>query len=403
MFSSVPNKDTFHKPCTCQPLILIFVTGNNLLYGKDKTEMESLQNNDSIFDSFTDSLESSLMQNDALNHNRSPPGMYVQNQRNLNTVTSTELPPKVINNPHDRHDNTTKGNMLNGSGVKSSQKPQKKAREMGLLGQIALIGKLAFGGKFDSKKTESDSLSPSGMENGRVHESIGRQNPLFEPSQTFETEVRLTSSGPVVRPAGFQSKPSNLRNKDTVLSNLEKTTQRNSADIDSIDSSEPDIQSDSPLISRHRVAPYSKSTSDLSPQKTNGYSKLEDDDSKLPRPSTLSLKGHNYSKSSSSSLNSLSKFKGKMSQKGSRIGANRKPLVNGYKNIDNPKSDRNDSETVGLKPRSGKRARFSLHDDRLMSEGLKCDGKPDEWTSSVSLQQFDSIDENASKMTDCTC
>lgn len=357
-------------------------------------------NTENLFENITDSLESSLMQNDALNHGRSPPGTYVQNQRNLNSFGNTELPPKVINNPHESNIGTGQGG--NSCSVNLSQKPHKKNKESGLLGQLAWISKLAFGGKLDSKRKEMDSNSPSMMENGRVHEGVGRQNPIFEPSQACETEIRLTNSGPVVRPTNLQSKPCNLRNQD--LSEVDKATQRNSAEIDSIDSSEPDVQSDSPLISRHRVAPYSKSTSDLSPQKTNGYSKLEEDDLKLSRPSTLSLKGHNYNKSSSSSLNSLSKFKGKISQKGSKFGAN-KPSVNGYKNIDNPKDDKQEVvETGGLQMRPVKHARFSLHDDRLMSESSRNDdGQAEEWKSSVSLQQFDSIDENGPKMTDCTC
>ena len=382
---------------------VVFLTGNNLLYGKDRTEIEMIPHTDNIFDSFTDSLESSLMQNDALNHGRSPPGTYVHNQRNLNSHANTDLPPKVINNPHE---NNISSGQMNGSGVNGPHKSHKKGKEnTGLLGQLAWISKLAFGGKFDSKKNELDSMSPTMMENGRLHDSVGRQNPIFESAQTCETEVRLTNTGPIVRPTNFQSKPSNLRTVDNMLSELEKAAQRNSADIDSIDSSEPDVQSDSPLISRYRIAPYSKSTSDLSPQKTNGYSKLEEDDSKLSRPSTLSLKGHNYHKSSSSSLNSLSKFKGKMSQKGSKFGANKKTLVNGYKNIDNPKNDKQEFvESVGLKMKPGKHARFSLHDDRLMSDSARNGGgQAEEWKSSVSLQQFDSIDENGPKMTDCTC
>lgn len=365
------------------------------MYGKDRSEVDVIPNNDSIFDNFTDSLESSLMQHDALSHGRSPPGTYVQNQRNLNAITMNELPPKVINNPNDRQDNTNVA-------VNSPLKSNKKAKEMTFLGQLALIGKLAFGGKFDSKKNEVDT-SPSMMENGRVQESVGRQNPIFESSQTCETEVRLTNNGTVVRPTNFQPKPCNIRTQDPVFSSVERVAQRNSADIDSIDSSEPDVQSDSPLISRHRVAPYSKSTSDLSPQKTNGYSKLEDDDLRLPRPSTLSLKGHNYNKSSSSSLNSLSKLKGKMSQKGSKFGANKKPLVNGYKNIDNTSDKCDEERKTESESKSGRHARFSLHDDRLMTDSSRNPNGQADWKSSVSLQQFDSIDENPQKMTDCTC
>lgn len=366
-------------------------------------------NSDNLFDNFTDSLESSLMQNDTLNHGRSP---YIQNSR-LNTVSGTDRPPKVVNNPNERMENLSNANTVsNVANTQVSATPKtKKAREMGILGHLALLGKLAFSGKLENKKSvyEIDQSDMPCIENGRLYDGVGRQNPMFEPSQSFETEVRLTNSGPVVRPTALQSKPSNIDRKETLESNVNKGGRSNSAELDSIESSEADFQSDSPLISRHRVAPYSKSTSDLSPQKTGKYSKLEEEN-KMSRPSTLSLKGHNYTKSHSGSLNSLSKFRGVMAQKGGKASLSKKPLLNGYKMIDNGTKQKMDaSDKIKLRnktPVPDKNGRYSLHDDRLMTDSCKMRKEGSEqWKSSVSLQQFKSITENdmSTVYTDCTC
>lgn len=384
------------------------VVGNNLFYGKERNENDVLGNSDNLFDNLTDSLESSLMQNDSLNHGHSP---YLQNSR-INTVGGTDRPPKVVNNPNERQESRANAHTVsNVANVQISATPKsKKAKEMGFLGHLALLGKLAFSGKLDKKNVnEAEPTDTSCMENGRLYDSVGRQNPMFEPSQSLETEVRLTNSGPIVRPTALQSKPSNIDKRETPESNLNKNGHRNSVEIDSIDSNEADFQSDSPLISRQRIAPYSKSTSDLSPQKTGRYSKLEEEN-KMPRPSTLSLKGHNYNKSHSGSLNSLSKFRGVMSQKGGKTSVGKKPLLNGYKMIDNGTKLKMDaSNKIKLRnktPVPDKNGRYSLHDDRLMTDSCKMrKDSSDQWKSSVSLQQFKSISENDSSnvYTDCTC
>ncbi|XP_045209130.2 bone morphogenetic protein receptor type-2-like [Mercenaria mercenaria] len=385
------------------------VVGNNLFYGKDHSENEGVGNSDNIFENFTDSLESSLMQNDTLNQSRSP---FVQNSR-LNTGSGAERPPKVVNNPNERRENfanaTAVSNIAN-THVSATPKT-KKAREMGILGHLALLGKLAFSGKLENKKNlnENEQATPSSMENGRLYDSAGRQNPTFEPSQGLDTEVRLTNTGTVVRPTVLQSKPCNIDKREMPETNINKDSHSNIVELDSIENNETDFQSDSPLISRHRVAPYSKSTSDLSPKKTSHYSKLEEE-SKMPRPSTLSLKGHNYNKSRSGSLNSLPKFRGVMAPKGGKPSLGKKPLMNGYKMIDNGaklKSDATDKIKLRNKtPVPDKNGRYSLHDDRLMSDSnkMKKDGS-EQWKSSVSLQQFKSISENESSnvYTDCTC
>lgn len=381
------------------------LSGNNLFYGKNRRE--STGNSDNILESFTDSLETSLMQHDTLNHSQSP---YMQNSR-LNTGGGSQRPPKVINNPNERGHTLATTNPLSniGNTQVSSTSNTKKAREMGLLGHLALLGRLAFGGKFEGKKNLNDKEQPSAsmMENGRVYDRVGRHNLIFESSQRFDTEVRLTNTGTIVRPTSLQSKPSNIDRKEVDMEvNIDEGCS-NSTELDSTDSGD----AESPLISRHRVA--SKSTSDLSPQKTSSYSKLEEE-SKMPRPNTLSLKGHNYEKSHSGSLNSLSKFRGVLSHKGGKPSIGRMPLLNGYKIIDNGaklKLDKIPDASDRIKLRSKtpipeKNGRYSLHDDRLMCDGSKPGNDySEQWKSSMSLQQFKSIKENESSnlYTDCTC
>ncbi|XP_052265235.1 bone morphogenetic protein receptor type-2-like isoform X2 [Dreissena polymorpha] len=392
------------------------VVGNNLIYSRGDPQQNCPT--DSIFDNFTESLESSLMQHDSLNQNQSLATTQTHNQRNHNLApTTTELRRKVINNPEELGVNAARG-LANGvNHTKDSRnsyisRSSKKVKEIGFLGQLALFGRLAFGGKFEVKKHSSDGENVSCMENGRVGEIVGRQNPIFEPSHVFETEVRLTGSGAVVRPAGYQAASSNSSAMDGIrLTNLEHEAQRRSVEVDPhVESSDPEPQSDSPLITRHRVAPYSKSTSDLSPQKLSLSSKFEDD-MKLQRPSTLSLRGHNYSQASNGSLTSLSKLKGIVKQK----GITKRTSLNGYTMIDKSrregfsKDSNNSVEKLGVHERSssGKNARFSLHDDRLMTDSSKNLGGKNiandevNCKPSASLQHFNVIEENTQTWADC--
>lgn len=384
-----------------------------MFYGKDGPPEEE-GTGENIFESFTDSLESSLMQNDSLNQGRASENSFMQNRRQ-NVSSTSELPPKVVNNPMDRPDNiTTASAVSNVANTQVSAIPKsKKAREMGLLSHLALLGRLAFSGKYDTKKTvnENENQSPICLENGRLYDSIGRHNPIFEPSQILETEVRLTNTGPVVRPSNFQAKPCNTGSLEIAPSNISKDTVSDSVELDSMESIEAETQSDSPLISRHRGAPYSKSTSDLSPQKTSRYTKA-DEENKLARPSTLSLKGHNYNKSRTGSLNSLSKLKEVMGQKNSKL--TKKTHLNGYKTVGSGGKLKqevvtDESDKIKLRTKTpvlDKNGRYSLHDDRLMSQNDKtAKDSSSDWKSSVSLQQFKSINENdtGSVYTDCTC
>ena len=364
------------------------------------------------------------MQNDVLNHHRSTPISYLQNQVNLNQGNGTELPPKKLNNPNQTNDNVNTLQTQNRN-IQSSVTPKvKKAKEIGFFGQLAVLGRLAFGGKFDSKKpvTETEHVAQSHIERGTFYDSVGQHNPIFEPSQSVETEVRLTNSGTVVRPANLQTNQGKPSNCDPIPSNLDRERTSNTEERDSsrdevageIVDEIVEPEEGSPAFLRHRGAPYSKSTSDLSPQK---HLKLEEE-ARLMRPSTLSLKGHNYKQGkgqSRGSLNSLTNSKGVGTQNFFKSAENRKGPSNGYKLLSKAskvcnETDNEDEHPGKIKlrvktPVSEKKGRLSLYDDRLMSDGSSNLADTSKLQKpSMSLQQFNKIEEtHTSVYTDCTC
>ena len=378
----------------------MFISGNSLHYGKDR-DAQSVQStppsiSDNIYDGLTDSLETSLMQNDVLNRHRNPPISYLQNRVN---ATAGELPPKVVNNPNGEAVGQHEPSTTPQHNQAVSRPKNKKVKELGFLGHLAILGKLAFGSKFeDNKQKREQSHSPvTRMENGVAYESIGQNNPLFEPSQGVETEIQMTNTGPVVRPASLSQ--GNEKQRGHGEQDLA---------VDEAKENKHERQSSSPMFSRLRGAPYSKSTSDLSPQKTSS-SKLEKD-IRLSRPSTLSLKGHNYHfchRYPSSSLNSLPFFKNSV-LKGP--GGHR-TLPNGYKLIKPPYPEPEPMEKIRSRvktPLLEKKGRLSLYDDRLMTDMKEKDcaeveekmNKPN-----VSLQQFKVVETNPNQYVsaDCTC
>jgi len=366
--------------------------------------------NSDIFDSLTDSLETSLMQNDILSQHRSPQIAFLQNQVNPGAQNG-ELPPKVVNYPNQRTDGAnTAPQSQNVVHQNISTSKNKKAKEMGLLGHLALLGKLAFGGKFEGKKTQNDAAAIR-AENGTVYDSIGQRNPVFEPTQSLDTEVRLMPGGTVVRPANLRVKQTGVSsNREMSHSNLDKERHGGGDGGNDGDRAEKEPFLSSSEFTRLRGAPYSKSTSDLSPQKSCTQLRLEEE---VKRPSTLSLKGHNYNKLKTQpggSLNSLSVFKG-----GPRVmkGPDHREKTNGYKPLGKPLNTKaqpsEDSvDKIRLRnktPTSEKRGRLSLYDDRLMSDSEQVsDENTNMRKCSMSLQQFKSIDETSTNVyTDCTC
>lgn len=369
-------------------------------YGKD-ADANSLQSSppsisDNMFDGLTDTLETSLMQNDLLNRHRNPPILYLQNR-----VSSAggDLPPKMVNNPSGdttaRHERTAIPHHSQSAHLTKA----KKAKELGFLGHLAILGKRAFGSKFDDKHKHDENQPPiRRMENGVLYESVGQNNPLFEPPQGVETEIQMTQSGPVVRPTSLPQGNENSR----------RLCEHDMA-LDEVKMGENDTHNDSPVFSRLRGAPYSKSTSDLSPQKSSSSSRFEKD-TRLSRPSTLSLKGHNYRYSNrepSNSLSSLPFFKNSVL----RGSGSHRTLSNGYKLIKPPYPEPEPTEKIKARvktPLLEKKGRLSLYDDRLMSDVKQKDytetsdkkNKPN-----MTLQQFKGIEKTSNQLqsADCTC
>ena len=368
-------------------------------YGKDIDATLSQSSppsvSDTIFDSLTDTLETSLMQHDVLNHHRNPPISYLQNHV---SSAAGDLPRKIVNNPNSdtairRERNATPKH----SQSSTPQTKTKKAKELGFLGHLAILGKLAFGSKFADDKYKHDENKPpvKKMENGVVYESIGQNNPLFEPSQGVETEVQITNAGPVVRPTSLAQGKENTRRQ------CEQDV------IDEVKVNKHDTQKERPTFSRLRGAPYSKSTSDLSPQKSSSSSKLEKD-VRLSRPSTLSLKGHNYThRQPSNSLSSLPFFKNSVL----RGSGSQRTLPNGYKLIKPPYPETDPIEKIKARvktPLLNNKGRLSLYDDRLMTDmkEKECSEPGDKMSKpNMTMQQFKEVETAPNRLlsADCTC
>ena len=327
------------------------------------------------------------MQNDVLNRHRHPPISYVQNR--VGSVANGDLPRKVVNNPNSDSEQiaTPKHNQLSKT---------KKAKELGFLGHLAILGKLAFGSKFsdDKYKHEENQAPIRRMENGVVYESIGQNNPLFEPSQGVETEVQITNAGPVVRPTSL------AQGKDNTQRQCEQAV------IEEVKVNKRDTQRERPTFSRLRGAPYSKSTSDLSPQKCSNSSKMERD-ARLSRPSTLSLKGHNYThRQPSNSLSSLPFFKNSVL----RGSGSQRALPNGYKLIKPPYPEPDPPDRIKARvktPLINKKGRLSLYDDRLMSnmKEKECSEGDKMAKPNMTLQHFKEAETTPNLLVsaDCTC
>ena len=381
-------------------MFFLYTLGNSLHYGKNR-DSNSVQSSppsisDNIYDGLTDSLETSLMQNDVLNRHRNPPISYLQNR--VNTANG-DLPPKIVNNPGGETRTTHELNTTPQHNQAVARPKNKKAKELGFLGHLAILGKLAFGSKFeDNKQKREQNHSPvTRMENGVTYESVGQNNPLFEPSQSVETEIQMTTTGPVVRPLSLSQNQDKSSGPDE------------DEELDEVKEDQEERHNNSPMFSRLRGAPYSKSTSDLSPQKASSSSKL-DKDARQNRPSTLSLKGHNYRfahRHPSSSLNSLPFFKTSV-LKGS--GGHR-TLPNGYKLIRPPYPEPEPTEKIRARvktPLLEKKGRLSLYDDRLMSDMKEKDCpevKDNINKTNLDLQQFKGVETNPNQYVsaDCTC
>ncbi|XP_060063193.1 bone morphogenetic protein receptor type-2-like [Ylistrum balloti] len=410
------------------------VSGNQLVYGVDNRLVETAQNapsniatDDTSFDGFSDNLETSLVQNDVLNHHRSHPISYVQNQ-----VHGDNHPvrPKIANLPGT--------NPQPGGSRGSEPKPHRSklsklmsARELGSkLGQLSLLSKIVTRSS-DKKETDRDSARNSkenmshingNFDNSSVCASSSSRSNTNRPSslssnssksyghtdhsnvnlnQAVPTEVQMRNGNPVVRPLNL-----NISHSDETHSGR---SSRNSTQLESrlgmaeigVAKLEMVPQRAHQSIVKIRKGPYSKSTSDLSPQKTNkskrwsetGFGEEEEDGKEdrvqtFKRPDSLSLKGHNYTSQKHLGESKTCSDLNLLTESSKKADCNVVTLIEPKAKI----------KRRIKTPLSLKHGRFSLYDDRLMTkyfmehpeilQNKVC-------KSSASLQELVLLDRNA--------
>ncbi|XP_033732873.1 uncharacterized protein LOC117322207 [Pecten maximus] len=414
------------------------VSGNQLVYGGDNRLIEpaqnapsNLPNDDTSFDGFSDNLETSLVQNDVLNHHRSHPISYVQNQ-----VHGDNHPvrPKIANLPGN---NPQPGTSRNSEPKTHKSKLSKlmSARELGSkLGQLSLLSKIVTRSS-DKKETDRDSARNSkenmshingNFDNSSVCASATSRPNANRPSshssnssksyryndntnvnvnRAVPTEVQMRNGNPVVRPLNLNISHSDESHSGNATGNSTQPENRLGMAEIGVAKLEMVPQRAHQSIVKIRKGPYSKSTSDLSPQKTNkskrwsetGFGEEEEDgrDDKgttFKRPDSLSLKGHNYTfqknLGESKTCSDLS-FLMENSKKEDCIGVT----------LIEPKAK---IKRRIKTPLSLKHGRFSLYDDRLMTkyfmehpeilQNKVC-------KSSASLQELMLLDRNANSFT----
>lgn len=408
------------------------VSGNQLVYGGDNRLSDTAQNapsnlpnDDTSFDGFSDNLETSLVQNDVLNHHRSHPISYVQNQVHGDNHSTR---PKIANLPGN--------NSQPGTSRNSEPKPHKSklsklmsARELGSkLGQLSLLSKIVTRSS-DKKDTDRDSARNSkehmshingNFDNSSVCASSASKPSVNRPtsvssnsSQTYRdntnvninravpTEVQMRNGNPVVRPLNLNISHSDETHSGKSARNSTQPESRLGMAEIGVAKLEMVPQRAHQSIVKIRKGTYSKSTSDLSPQKPNkskrwsetGFGEKEEegsDDKGVPtfkRPDSLSLKGHNYTSQKSLGESKTCSDLG-LAMENSKGLTTVEPKAKIKRRIKTPLSL--------------KHGRFSLYDDRLMTkyfmehpeilQNKVC-------KSSASLQELVLLDRNANSFT----
>jgi hypothetical protein len=356
----------------------IVISGNTLVYGNEIFDLENNMSsiNDNLLENVNDNLETSLVQSDVLNMNTRhvhAPIPYLQNQVHRTDMGTRPKNANIIN----AGNNTT--NKLNNVEAKKPFFTRLfGSRGFNPLGIFHLgsksSGKSDSSGNVQSQNSEID----SGVQLNERSSNLNHRCLNSGPRPFRNLEHRGETSGP--RPYQHSAKPSNcniteqngpqnlivsLQNGKPVIkpTNIMLSNQMRTDTSD--ESSEPDDQQLPNLNDQIGIArmemfrpqklklvikgqdnseQYSKSTSDLSPLERN----KEFDDCgmyKLRRPDSLKLKGHNY-KDKEWNQNSSQTYPQK-NTRDKRLNIKRR---------------------VKTPIKVIKHGRFSLYDDRLMSQ-----------------------------------
>lgn len=363
------------------------IINNKLMENSDgnRTSTRDVMASDNLFEAVTENLETSLVQNDVLNHHhRNPPIPYVQNHVHSE---SPLMRPKIANAPGN-------GSVVPYNRLTVNQAKSQKSRFMKFIkiSQLGLFGRSSskhptntdhgqppmvhkYGEKKQNVPNQSiyGPLNLNGSAVSRNSVNVNRDGRNINQSQgqplLIQTEVHLQNGGPVVRPAELNAASSTQSTSRNINSSRDNSLRypENRLAVAEIGVAKLEMrQNGYPSVCRIRGGGYSKSTSDLSPEHSCHSSKWKETDlmdvlnSKLQkRPKTLSLRGHNYNrdnKPTSSSLTYLSNAANSLEVK----------LLSSASNDPSEKIKRRVKTPVTMK-----RGRFSLYDDRLMSHS--CD------------------------------
>ncbi|XP_048238242.1 uncharacterized protein LOC124113338 isoform X2 [Haliotis rufescens] len=335
------------------------VSGNTLLGpGMEVASVNQLSEN--TYDSVGDNLETSLVQNDALNQHRNPPIPYLQNQVQVPAVR-----PKVANVPGNgvpyRHLNE-------GKSLREKIGKFIKPKELGL----KLSSWNFFGLKSNSRNQSSMNLEQDhSQSNHSVNEDssglLNQANTLPKTVvQPVQTEICLQNGHAFVRPSNLalQEMPLAHRQSEAAGSSSEGRYPENrlgfaEVGVAKLKNSSVGQQS----VVRLKGTGQSKSTSDLSPAH-NGKSRWQETklydiaDGQKRRPTSLSLRGHNYA-----------------SQPNPYVVVGPTSMGSSAPNVALKPPDENSDPSEKIKKRiktpvNMKKGRFSLYDDRLMCQGI---------------------------------
>lgn len=319
------------------------VSGNKLVYNNERFDVDSGQRGppllDNLLHSFSDSLDSSLVQNDVLGQHRNPPIPYLQNQVHDCHIAR----PKVANVPQAIHN--------------SEQEKSHQSRFKNLVKVKDIGNKLSFfkkkgrnvhkkaGKNGPESASEISKLIPEQVQNINLYREEASQsasswcNPGHEMSTSpVQTEVKMKNGRPSVQPSA--KKQSNI----ICMAEIGKAKVENPSPRSAI------------LITR--PGRHSKSVSDLSPQRElsqfSSVTELHDMFSKRRRPNSLSLRGHNYKVKSPPKSNTCESFT--------------LLVKDSEENCQLQREDSSEKIKKRVKtPVNVPQARLSLYDDRLMA------------------------------------
>lgn len=323
----------------------IAVSGNTLLYGNEILDNNMVSLNDTLMDNVNENLDTSLVQSDFLNINTrhtNAPIPYLQNQVHR---TDSGTRPK----------NANLKNACNVSANNTETKNKFLTKLFGPKGYLP-IGLFHLGSKSSGKSSNSGNVQSQNKDNGvPLHErrtaeqsggvlSANITNQIHKPSNPSLSEqmvpkdfmVSIHNGKPVSRPMNINLLHENEMSEES-SDEIQLPSLNDELGIAHLELSQLPQQFRLIIKDKDHVEQYSKSTSDLYPFDAN--KDIEDSGNlKRSRPDSLKLKGHNYTVSSSQTY------------------------------PQNNTRDKKIKRRVKTPLNLMKHGRFSLYDDRLMTQ-----------------------------------